>query len=122
LAYRRGDIATARTILEAGVARGLAPAMRDFAWMELKLARRDEARALYRQAIDLGDFPARMLFARAIALGRFGLREVPEGIRSVFAAAHDFSAQVDARIGARSGVSKLKAEPPVPHRRLWAWR
>jgi hypothetical protein len=98
LAFRRSDVTKARTLLRVGVDRGLAPAMRYLAWMELKLSRRDreEARALYEQAIASGDFPARMYFSRAKAIGRFGLKEVPAGIRSLFAASADFSAQVDA--------------------------
>jgi hypothetical protein len=96
LAFRRSDVTKARTLLRVGVDRGLAPAMRYLAWMELKLSRREEARALYEQAIASGDFPARMYFSRAKAIGRFGLKEVPAGIRSLFAASADFSAQVDA--------------------------
>jgi TPR repeat protein len=105
LAMRRSDFAKARTILDIGVARGLTRAMDYLAWMELKLSRNGEARrrarALYEQAIASGDFAARMSYAHAVARGRFGLREIPAGIRSLLAAAKDFSAQVDAEKNAQ---------------------
>ena len=98
-AFRNGDLCKARAIYGVGVARGLTPAMRGLAWMELKAARteqaRSRARALYEQAIVLGDFSARLTFAQAMARGRFGLRLVPTGIRHIFALAKETSAQID---------------------------
>jgi len=89
LLFKRGDVATAKSLLAVGVARGLPQAMTYLAWMELKLSRgkdaQSRARAHYEQAIALGDLPAKMRFARAMARGRFCFRAIPAGIRSVLA-------------------------------------
>ena len=107
LAVRRGDIAKARAMLDAGVERGMARAMTYSAWLELKLSRNEQsrhrARNLYERAIALGDFDARMSFARAMANGQFGLRAIPMGLRNLIDAAGDFSAEVEARTSAGPG-------------------
>ena len=105
LTFKRGDIAEAKTILSVGVSRGLTPAMRYLAWMELRLSKKEDARgrarALYEQAIASGDLAARMLFARSMVRGRFGLRAIPAGIRSLLAAGKEVVAQVNARQNSR---------------------
>jgi TPR repeat protein len=111
LALKRGDEARAREILNNGISRGLTKAMTALAGMELSLSRTEEARSrargLYEQAIALGDLPAKMAFARAMAHGRFGLKLIPTGIRSLLAAAKEFGAEVDARAHARSNASNV---------------
>jgi len=106
LALRRGDAAKAKAILGVGVARGLTPAMRSLAWIELRLSKYKDARrrayALYERAIELGDGSARIDLARAMALGCFGWRAIPAGIRSLPAAVEQISAQIGAKSDART--------------------
>jgi hypothetical protein len=108
LLLKRGDVSGARSLLTVGVARGLPQAMTYLAWLELKLSRgkdaQNRARALYEQAIALGDPPAKMYFARARVRGRFGLRAIPAGICSLLATAKEGSAHVDARTKARTAA------------------
>jgi hypothetical protein len=63
---------------------------------------RSRARGLYEQAIALGDIPAKMFFARAMARGRFGLKLIPTGMRSLLATAKEVGAIIDARTRTRS--------------------
>jgi TPR repeat protein len=101
LAARRGDVASARAMLEQGVARGLARAMAYLAWLELKFSRgergRRRARELYERAITLGDFDARVSFGRAMAHGRFGLAAIPEGFRRLQKTKTEFFARIEAQ-------------------------
>jgi TPR repeat protein len=126
LAFRRGDIAKARTVLDVGVGQGLTRAMDYLAWVELRLSGKEEtrrqARALYEQAIASGDFAARMSYARAMARGRFGWREIPKGVRSLRAVAKDFTAQVDAIDSERPDVRNFQKERSTANHRLWGWR
>jgi TPR repeat protein len=112
LAFRRGDPAKARAILGVGVARGLTPAMRSLAGIELRVSKSKDARrrayALYEQAIELGDGSARIDLARAMALGCFGLRAIPAGIRSLPAAVAQISAQIGTKSDAPAFDPKLK--------------
>jgi TPR repeat protein len=86
LAFARGAVDVARNILSSGVERGLAPAMRLLADIELRVEGRygrAAARRLFQRAIELGDPIARVKFSRARAYGYFGLREIPAGIRDI---------------------------------------
>ncbi len=87
--------------------------MRNLAWMELRLARREEARALYERAITSGDFAARMLFAQTMARGRFGLRAIPAGLRSLRTAVREFSAKVDAKGDEPSAAPSQPVQPQI---------
>jgi TPR repeat protein len=108
LAFKRGDIARARAILNDGIAKGLPQAMTDLAAMELRLSRTEEARGrarlLYEQAIALGDLSAKIFYARAMAHGRFGLKLIPTGIRGLLATAKEVGAAIDARTQAQAKV------------------
>ena len=101
LAARRGDVASARAMLEKGVAQGLVRAMTYLAWLELKFLRgkrgRIRARELYETAISLGDFDARLSFGRSLAHGRFGIAAIPEGFRRLQEARTELFALIDAQ-------------------------
>lgn len=107
LAFARGDAARARAVLEPAVARGLTPAMRYLAQVELELVRtddaRDRARALLERAIAFGDVQARLNLSKAMLRGRFGLRAIPEGWRSYRRAIGEVTAQLDAERRAPRG-------------------
>jgi TPR repeat protein len=107
-AFKNGDLARAKFIFGVGADRGLTSAMRYLAWMELTVTKteqaRSRARALYEQAIALGDLRARVQFVRAMAHGQFGLRLVPTGMRKLFSLAKDVSAQIDAMSSSRTAT------------------
>jgi TPR repeat protein len=100
LAFARGAFSRARTLRVVGVERGLPQAMTDLAWQELKSAKTDartRARALFENAIGRGYIPAQLELAKAMGLGLFGWREIPVGIKRLFAAAKEFNDLIEAR-------------------------
>ena len=97
LAKVRRDVAKARALLEVGVRRSLTPAMTDLAQIELKAGQKLEARRLLELAASLGDRRAALALAKAMALGRFGWKEILPGFRMMLRQAKDLGAAIDRR-------------------------
>ena len=101
LARRRGDVSKARRLLEAGAERGPLQAKVDLADLILDGPKaregRDRARSLYEAAIAGDCLPARAAMAKAMALGRFGWRAIPEGLSRLRESLHIYDGLVEAK-------------------------
>jgi TPR repeat protein len=83
----------AQAVFRTGVERSFVPAMFRLAWSYWSSPdwpqRRDEAMALLERGAAAGDFSAKRFLAAAKMRGRFGLRHIPDGIRSLLSVLED---------------------------------
>lgn len=96
LALARGDKAAARTILEEGVGKSLPAAMTELGDLEIKEGRAAVAKPLLEGAAELGDIIAPIILARAMVLGRYGIRAIPQGVRLSRQTAEKISDEIEA--------------------------
>ncbi len=114
LAASMGDLSKAQSILAKSVADGWTPACFWFAQYRLK---QSPTRSTYRAARPLLDAAAkeghpvaRAFLARYSITGRFGVREIPAGLREAIALARELSNSVSKR-DARQTPLSLPTEP-----------
>lgn len=88
LIRRSGDYLQAETLLKAGVARGDAPSFYSLGQIyhnnPIFRDKRGDARNLLEQAANMGQLRAQALLARLLISGRYGVAEIPKGIRLFF--------------------------------------
>ena len=105
---RRGDFAGAADVFSQGVADDWAPALFWAAQYRLKRPTtrksREEARALLERAVAKGSPAAQFVLELSLARGRFGVREIPRGLRLLWAS-------TDARFAI---IEKRRAESAQP--------